>query len=100
MFVTVWMGVIDLRTGLVEFASAGHNPPVIRHANGSVEFVKSKSGLVMAAMENVQYKMQTCDLIPGDMLFLYTDGVTEATNSNDELFGDARLLEKIGRAHV
>ena len=98
MFVTVWMGIIDLRTGHVEFASAGHNPPVIRHANGSVEFVKSKSGLVMAAMENVQYKMQTCDLIPGDMLFLYTDGVTEATNSNDELFGDARLLETVAKS--
>ena len=99
MFVTVWMGIIDLRTGHVEFASAGHNPPVIRHANGSVEFVKSKSGLVMAAMENVQYKMQTCDLIPGDTLFLYTDGVTEATNSNDELFGDARLLETLAKSN-
>ena len=98
MFVTVWMGIIDLRTGHVEFASAGHNPPVIRHANGSVEFVKSKSGLVMAAMENVQYKMQTCDLIPGDTLFLYTDGVTEATNSNDELFGDERLLDTLAKS--
>ena len=98
MFVTVWMGVIDLRTGLVEFASAGHNPPVIRHADGSVEFVKSKSGLVMAAMENVRYHMQTCELLPGDTIFLYTDGVTEATNSNDELFGDARLLETIAKS--
>lgn len=98
MFVTVWMGVIDLRTGLVEFASAGHNPPVIRHADGSVEFVKSKSGLVMAAMENVRYHMQTCELLPGDTIFLYTDGVTEATNSKDELFGDARLLETIAKS--
>ena len=98
MFVTVWMGIIDLRTGHVEFASAGHNPPVIRHADGSVEFVKSKSGLVMAAMEDIRYQTQTCDLAVGDMLFLYTDGVTEATNSKDELFGNERLLETLAKS--
>ncbi len=98
MFVTVWMGVVDLRTGHVEFASAGHNPPAIRHADGSVEFVKSKSGLVMAAMEDVRYQTQTCELLPGDTLFLYTDGVTEATNSNDELFGEARLLDTLAKS--
>ena len=92
MFVTVWAGIIDLRTGHIDFASAGHNPPAVRHSDGSVEFIKSKAGLVMAAMEETIYKPQTYDLKKGDTLFLYTDGVTEATNTNDVLFGDNRLL--------
>ena len=95
MFVTVWMGFIDLNTGHVEFASAGHNPPVIRHKDGSVEFAKSKAGVVMAAMEDSQYKVQTLNLLPGDTLFLYTDGVTEATNEHNELFGNDRLLDAL-----
>ena len=92
MFVTVWAGIIDLRTGHIDFASAGHNPPAVRHSDGSVEFIKSKAGLVMAAMEETIYKPQTYELKQGDTLFLYTDGVTEATNSNNVLFGDNRLL--------
>ena len=95
MFVTVWMGFVDLKTGHVEFASAGHNPPVIRHKDGSVEFAKSKAGVVIAAMENSHYKLQTLDLAPGDTLFLYTDGVTEATNVHEELFGNDRLLDAV-----
>ena len=95
MFVTIWGGIIDLQSGHVEFASAGHNPPVVRHKDGSVEFVNSKSELVMAAMEDVVYKQQSFDLKQGDTLFLYTDGVTEATNSKEELFGDNRLIEAI-----
>ncbi len=95
MFVTVWMGFVDLQTGRIEFASAGHNPPVIRHKDGSVELAKSKAGVVMAAMENSRYKMQTLELAPGDTLFLYTDGVTEATNEHNELFGNDRLLDAV-----
>ena len=97
MFVTVWAGIIDLRTGHIDFASAGHNPPAVRHSDGSVEFIKSKAGLVMAAMEETIYKPQTYDLKQGDTLFLYTDGVTEATNGNNVLFGDDRLLATLTR---
>ena len=95
MFVTVWMGVLDLRTGVMEFACAGHNPPVIRHADGSVEFAKCKAGLVIAAMEGTRYKRQELTLKPGDTLFLYTDGVTEATNADEKLFGEERLLQAL-----
>ena len=95
MFVTVWMGVLDLRTGEVEFACAGHNPPAICRADGTVEFAKSKPGLVMAAMEGTRYKRQTLKLMPGDTIFLYTDGVTEATNAAEKLFGDERLLQTL-----
>ena len=95
MFVTVWAGIIDLRTGHIDFASAGHNPPIVRHKDGSVEFIKSKAGLVMAAMDTTIYKPQSFDLTPGDTILLYTDGVTEATNRNEQLFGDNRLLEAL-----
>ena len=98
MFVTVWMGILDLRTGEVEFACAGHNPPVICHDDGTVEFAKSRPGLVLAAMEGTRYKRQTLKLEPGDTIFLYTDGVTEATNANEELFGDDRLLQTLREA--
>ncbi|SHL76912.1 sigma-B regulation protein RsbU (phosphoserine phosphatase) [Fibrobacter sp. UWOV1] len=98
MFVTVWAGIIDLRTGHIDFASAGHNPPVVRHNDGSVEFIPSKAGLVMAAMEDTVYKQQSYEMKKGDTLFLYTDGVTEATNSENKLFGDDRLLETIKKS--
>ncbi len=95
MFVTVWMGFVDLNTGHVEYVSAGHNPPVIRHKDGSVEFAKNRAGMVMAAMDNTHYKLQTMDLAPGDSLFLYTDGVTEAINVHNEMFGNDRLLDAV-----
>ena len=95
MFVTVWAGIIDLRSGHIDFASAGHNPPAVRHKDGTVEFIKSKPGLVMAAMKETVYKPQTCSLLPGDTLFLYTDGVTEATSCQDQLFGDNRLINTL-----
>lgn len=98
MFVTVWAGIIDLRTGHIDFASAGHNPPAIRHKDGSVEFIPSKAGLVMAAMEGTVYKLQTCEMKKGDTLFLYTDGVTEATDSNNQLFNNDRLIEALKKS--
>jgi sigma-B regulation protein RsbU (phosphoserine phosphatase) len=98
MFVTVWAGIIDLRTGHIDFASAGHNPPAIRHKDGSVEFIPSKAGLVMAAMERTVYKLQTCEMKKGDTLFLYTDGVTEATDSNNQLFNNDRLIEALKKS--
>ena len=98
MFVTVWMGIMDLRNGHVDFASAGHNPPVIRHKDGTVEFSKVKPGLALAAMEETRYEPQSLELAPGDMLFLYTDGITEAMNAEEKMFGDARLLYTVSES--
>ena len=92
MFVTVWMGCLNTRTGEVTYANAGHNRPVIRHADGSVEMVKSRPGLVLAGMEDIRYRANTVQLKPGDLIYLYTDGVTEATNADNGLYGDNRLL--------
>ena len=93
MFLTAWVGVLDLETGMVEFVNAGHNLPVVRRANGSAEWVRGKSGPVLAFMEGITYGSHTFALAPGDTLFLYTDGVTEAMDTKEELFGDARLME-------
>lgn len=95
MFVTAWEGTIDLNTGKVVFANAGHNPPLVRHGDGSFEFLHSRPGLVLAGMEGVRYRLQDFQLEPGDVIFLYTDGVTEATNADTELFGDDRLRETL-----
>lgn len=91
MFVTGWLGKINLKTGEVTFANAGHNPPLVRHGGEGFEYLKSASGFVLAGMEGVRYRANLLKLAPGDTLFLYTDGVTEATNGNTELYGEDRL---------
>ena len=93
MFVTAWMGILDLRTGSLQFANAGHNPPLIRRADGSFEYLKTRAGFVLAGMEGVRYRAGELTLNPGDRLFLYTDGVPEATNGSNQLYGEERLLE-------
>ena len=92
MFVTAWMGILDLTTGNVQFANAGHNPPLVKHADGSFEYLKSRAGFVLAGMEGIQYRAGELALGPGDRIFLYTDGVPEATNIDTKLYGEDRLL--------
>ena len=92
MFVTAWLGYLDINTGLVRVANAGHNPPVLIR-NGKAEYIILKPGLMLAGMEGVRYKEQTVQLQKGDILFLYTDGVTEAMNVQEEQYGENRLKE-------
>lgn len=92
MFVTLWVGVLDLKSNEMTFVSAGHNPPVLIR-NDVADYLKVKNGFVLAGMEDVRYKENTCRLQEGDVLCLYTDGITEATNSDNELFGEERLLK-------
>jgi len=92
MFVTAWMGILDLETGLIRYANAGHNPPVVRHKDGSYEYLKGRANFVLAGMEGVRYKEQQLQLQQGDEIYLYTDGVTEAHNVDKQLFGEDRLL--------
>ena len=91
MFVTAWLGILNTKTGQVQFANAGHNPPLVRHADGTYEYLKSRTGFVLAGMEGVRYRKNELTLAPGDAIYLYTDGVTEATNLNEELYGEERL---------
>ena len=92
MFVTAWMGILDLTTGNVQFANAGHNPPLLKRADSSFEYLKTRAGFVLAGMEEVRYRVNEITLNPGDRLFLYTDGVPEATNVDNKLYGEDRLL--------
>ena len=92
MFVTAWMGILDLTTGNVQFANAGHNPPLLKRADGSFEILKTRAGFVLAGMEGVNYRVGEITLNEGDRLFLYTDGVPEATNIDNKLYGEDRLL--------
>lgn len=100
MFVTIWMGYLNTRTGEVTYANAGHNPPFIRHGDGSVEMVKSRPGLVLAGMEGIRYRVNTVQLKPGDLLYLYTDGVTEATDAGNNLYGEVRLEAVLQQKNV
>lgn len=95
MFVTAWMCILNYKTGEAEFANAGHNYPVLRRKDGSFEFLKSRPGFVLAGLETVRYRKNEITFRPGDEIYLYTDGVTEATDVNDALFGDDRLLETL-----
>ena len=98
MFVTAWLGILNTKTGKVLFANAGHNPPLVKHADGTYEYLKSRAGFVLAGMEGVRYRKNELDLAPGDAIYLYTDGVTEATNLSEELYGEERL-QKILNIH-
>lgn len=93
MFVTAWMGYLDLKTGTVRFVNAGHNPPALIGSNGTVAFLKMKANLVLAGMDGIQYREQEIQLEKGDILYLYTDGVTEAMNINGKMYGNNRLLK-------
>ena len=93
MFVTAWMGILDVPSGTLKFANAGHNPPLIKRADGNFEYLKTRAGFVLAGMEGIRYREGEIILGKGDRLFLYTDGVPEATNANNQLYGENRLLE-------
>ncbi len=95
MFVTAFMGVIDLRTGVVEYIDAGHEPMLIRRKDGTVETVVKHGGLALAIDQDFAYEPQTLNLEPGDTFFLYTDGATDADNGNHERYGLARLKEHL-----
>jgi sigma-B regulation protein RsbU (phosphoserine phosphatase) len=95
MFVTVWLGILDLRTGLLTAANAGHEYPVVESSDGRFELVKDKHGFVVGGMEGIRYSEYELKLEPGQQLFLYTDGVPEATSGEKELFGTERMLEAL-----
>ncbi len=95
MFVTVWFGVLDIKTGEITAANAGHEFPALMQAGGSFELIKNKHSFVIGGMEGIKYKEFSLMLTPGSKLFLYTDGVPEATNAENELFGTDRMLEAL-----
>lgn len=93
LFVTVWLAVINFRTGRGIAANAGHMHPVLKRRDGEYELVKYKHSPAVSTIKGIPFREHDFELRPGDMLFVYTDGVTEATNAEEELFGDDRMLE-------
>ena len=92
MFVTVWLGVLDIETGVITAANAGHEYPIIKHPGQDYEIIRDKHGFVIGGMSGVRYKEYEIKLEKGAQLFLYTDGVTEATDPGNVLFGTDRTI--------
>ena len=97
MFVTVWLGILELSTGKLTASNAGHEYPVVKNANGQFELYKDKHGFVIGGMDGIKYKEYELQMEPGSKLFLYTDGVPEATDASGELFGTERMLESLNK---
>jgi sigma-B regulation protein RsbU (phosphoserine phosphatase) len=91
MFVTVFLAILNYKTGELTYANAGHNPPYMVSSNGNVKLLKTKHGIAMGVFENAGYIFETITLQPGDGLFVYSDGITEAKNPANEMFGNKRL---------
>ena len=98
MFVTVWFGVLEISTGKITAANAGHEYPIIKKANGEFELFKDKHSFAVGGMDGMKYKEYEFTLEKGGALFLYTDGVAEATNNKDEQFGTDRMLAALNKA--
>ena len=93
MFVTIFFAHLNVNTGLFKFANGGHNPPYVLRASGEVESLVGEPGLILGIMSGAEYTTGTIDLEPGDAVFMYTDGVTEAMNLEGELLGEEELEE-------
>ncbi len=99
-FITMWTGILEISTGRITYVNAGHNAPIIKRKNEKAELMKNRSGLPIAAFFSKKksvgnYNEFETEINKGDVLILYTDGITEAMNGNSEIFGEQRLLELI-----
>ena len=95
MFVTVWLGILEISTGKLTAANAGHEYPAIKKANGKYELLKDKHGFVIGGMDGMDYTDYVIQMEPGDALFLYTDGVAEAMDADRNMFGTDRMLDAL-----
>ncbi|MDR2595947.1 MAG: SpoIIE family protein phosphatase [Treponema sp.] len=97
IFVTAIFGVYNVKTGKFAFVNAGHNPPLLKKKDGFFEYINTKPQIVLAVMKDTEYKEEEIILGKGDTLYFYTDGVTEAMNSEKELFGEDRLKDALNK---
>ena len=98
LFVTVWLAILDLRTGKGVAANAGHEHPVIKRKDGAFELIVYRHSPAVATLEGIRFREHEFELYPGDKLFVYTDGVPEATNADNELFGAERMVEALNQS--
>lgn len=97
MFVSVWLGILEISTGKLKASNAGHEYPLFKEGNGSFEIKKERHSLVVGAMDDTTYREYELTMAPGSKLFLYTDGLPEASNSENELFGEDRMLKAVNK---
>ena len=95
LFVTAWLGIIDIKTGTLSYANAGHEYPALKKSGGKFELVKEKHSPPLGAMEGMIFRGGVSKLDPNDTIFLYTDGVTEATDPDNNLFDLQRMLDAL-----
>ena len=101
MFVTAFAGVLNIKTGELVYANAGHNPPLIySKENEQYEYIKPKANFILAAMSNLRYKNESITLKKGERIFCYTDGVTEAMDISNSLYSEDRLLKTLNSEDV
>ena len=98
MFITVWIGILEISTGKMTAANAGHEYPVLMRAGEEFRIFKDKHGFVIGGMAGMNYKEYEIQLNPGDKLFVYTDGVPEATDAEKNMFGTQRMLAALNEA--
>ncbi len=97
MFVTLFLGILDLKSGQLEYCNGGHNPPYLIKVDGIIESLPTTKGMALGVMGEFNYRSNRIQMNPGDRLFLYTDGVTEAADRNNELYSEARLEDDLRR---
>lgn len=97
LFVTVWLGILELSTGKIIASNAGHEYPAIKRTGGTYELMKAKHSPAVATFEGIKFRENEFELNAGDEIYLYTDGVAEATNSDNELFGTGRMIEALNK---
>ena len=96
MFVTVWLDILTLSTGILVAANAGHEYPAMRLGKEGFRINPGRHGLIMGIMEGIPYREESWRLLPGSSIFLYTDGITEATDAEENMFTKERLARVLG----
>ena len=96
-FVTMFSGIVNIKTGKSYFVNCGHNIPLIKHSSGEYEYIKIDNNIPLGVFEDANFSISEMQLEKGDIIFTYTDGVTEAMNNKDELFGEKRLSESLNK---
>jgi len=100
MFVTAWIGMLEISSGRFIFANAGHNAPLLRRKGERFEYLKTRPGFVLAGMEGIRYRQVETTLLPGETLYMYTDGVTEAIDPGEQLYGEERLQKTLEQSET
>jgi len=98
LFLTMFISIIDLKTGQMKYCNAAHNPPLISNGNSKFEFLSCVPNFILGGVENIKFECDTIMLEPQSRLFLYTDGITESLNEQDELYGEERLCDAINNS--